>query len=96
MYARNFTFKSTPERRNAVEALAREIYTRFKTLQGFVTVIYLVSEDETDYRSLSIWDSKEDAEGAGASIRDEFGARLGELVVAPPETVFMEVVDPES
>ncbi|MBV1932377.1 MAG: hypothetical protein KUG71_11755 [Porticoccaceae bacterium] len=96
MYARHITFKSTSERRNAIESLAREIYDRFKSLQGFVRVIYLVSEDETSYGSLSIWDSKDDAEGAGVLIRDEFGVRLGELVVAPPETVFMEVIEPDS
>jgi quinol monooxygenase YgiN len=94
MYARYFTFSSTPENRKAIEDMANEAYSHTKSLNGFLSATYVISEDELEYGSFSVWESKEAAEAAGASIREKFMSAIGELATAPPEVVVMEVYDP--
>ena len=96
MYARNFTFKSTAENRKMIEELADTIYSHTKSLQGFVSATYTVSEDETEYGSFTVWLSKEDAETAGDSIREIVMPRLEGIVTAPPVVSVMEVYEPNT
>ncbi len=96
MYARYFSFKSTPENRKTIEELADGIFGYTKSLRGFISVTYVISEDETTYGSLSVWESKEDAEEAGASIREKVLPMLEGVATAPPEVVIMEVYEPKS
>jgi len=96
MYARYFSFKSTPERRKDIEALADDIVVYTRSLKGFVSATYLISEDETHYGSFTIWDSKQDAEAGGAAIREKSMSTLEGLATAPPEVVVVEVYQPKS
>ncbi|MDH3375967.1 MAG: hypothetical protein OEQ39_03245 [Gammaproteobacteria bacterium] len=96
MYARNFTFKTIAENRKIIEELADEIFSYTKSLQGFVSATYTVSEDETEYGSFTIWETKEDAIAAGASIREKVMPRLEGIVTAPPVISVMEVYEPKS
>lgn len=96
MYARNFAFKSTAENRKMIEELADGIYGYTKSLKGFVSATYTVSEDETEYGSFTVWQSKEDAETAGASIREKVMPKLEGIVTAPPVISVMEVYEPKS
>lgn len=96
MYARNFTFESTAENRKKIEEMADGIYAYTSSLQGFVSATYTVSEDETEYGSFTIWESKEDAEAAGASIRERVMPVLEGIATAPPVISIMEVYEPKS
>ena len=96
MYARHFTFKSSAQHRQAIENMADRIYEFTKTLSGFVSATYLVSDDETEYGSLTIWQSKEQAEEAGAAIREKIMPELEGMVTAPPEINVMMVYEPNS
>lgn len=96
MYARHFRFKTNPENRRLVEEMADKIYSHTKFLKGFVSATYTVSEDETEYGSFTVWQSKEDVEAAGASIREKVMPRLEEILTAPPEVSMMEVYEPKS
>ena len=96
MYARYFTFESTAENRKMIEEMADDIYGYTKSLQGFVSATYTVSEDETGYGSFTVWQTKEDAEAAGASIREKVMPRLEGIVTAPPVVSVMEVYQPKS
>ncbi|MFC1560359.1 hypothetical protein ACFL3W_00270 [Pseudomonadota bacterium] len=96
MHARNFTFKTNADNRKAIEEMADGIYSYTRTLQGFVSATYTVSEDETEYGSFTIWQSKEDADSAGASIREKVMPSLEGIVTAPPEISVMEVYEPKS
>ena len=96
MYARYFTFKSTPENRKRIEAMADQIYGFTKSLKGFSEARYLVSEDECTYGSVTLWDSKEDAVAAGARILEQLGNKLQGLATEPPEIAVFEVYDPGS
>lgn len=96
MYARYITIKSTPEHRKAIEKMANRVYGYAKSLKGFISITYVISQDETEYGSFSIWASKEDAEQAGDSIREKVMPALQEIITAPPDVVIMEVYEPES
>ena len=96
MYARVFSFQSSPERRKAIEAMADDMYAFTRSLNGFVSATYLVSEDEREYSSVTLWRSRDDALMAGESLREKLGAILEGLATAPPELAFKEVYDPKS
>jgi heme-degrading monooxygenase HmoA len=96
MFARYFSFKSTAENRRAIELLADEIFGYTKSLNGFVSATYLVSNDDTEYGSFTLWQSREDAEAAGASIREKVMPKLEGIVTGPPVSQVMEVYEPKS
>ena len=96
MYARHFSFQSGPQHRAAIEQMADGMYAFIKTLDGFLSVTYYVSEDQTTYGSFSVWDSKEHAEQAGAALGEKLGNLLGDKASSPPEVVMMEVYQPLS
>jgi heme-degrading monooxygenase HmoA len=94
MYARVLSFQSVPEKRKAIEAMANDLYAFTKSLNGFVHVTYMVSDDEREYSSVSLWESREAAVAAGEAIREKSAAVLGGLASAPPKVVINEVYDP--
>ncbi|MCB1791182.1 MAG: hypothetical protein KDJ24_12875 [Gammaproteobacteria bacterium] len=96
MYARVFSFQSTPEKRSAIEAMADELYTFTKTLPGFVSATYMVSQDECTYSSVTLWETRGAATSAGDSIRERVGAMLQDIAVAPPQVAINEVYRPNS
>lgn len=96
MYARSFVFKSTSEHRGAIELMADGIYGFTKTLKGFVSATYTVSDDDTEYGSFTVWQTKEDAEAAGDLIREQVLPKLEGIVTGPPVTKGMQVYEPKS
>lgn len=94
MYARYLTFKSSPEHRDAIEAMADGMYEYIKTLQGFVSVTYVLSEDETMYGSFSVWETKADADNAGIALGEKLSSLLEGKAASAPEVVTMEVYLP--
>ena len=95
MYARYFTFPSTPDKRSSIETLADGIYAFTRTQPGFVSATYLVSQDQAHYGSLTLWESQEAAEAAGETIRAAIGDKLDGVATAPPEVAIMEVYEPK-
>jgi heme-degrading monooxygenase HmoA len=96
MYARVFSFQSVPEKRKAIEAMANDLYAFTKSLDGFVSATYMVSDDEQEYSSVTLWESKEAAVEAGESMRKKSASVLEAVVTAPPKLVINEVYDPKS
>lgn len=96
MYSRHFTFEAKPESRKLIEEMADEIYRHTKTLKGFVSATYTVSEGETEYGSFTVWQTKADAEAAGASIREKIMPKLAGIIMAPPKISILEVYEPKT
>jgi heme-degrading monooxygenase HmoA len=94
MHARHFTFRSSPEHRGTIEALADDMFALTRTLPGFVSATYLINGDETEYGSFTLWTSLEAAQAAGETLRSATGDRLDGIATAPPETSVMEVYEP--
>ncbi len=94
MYARFFTFKAGPDQRPEVEALADQVFGFVKSQQGFISIHFVISEDENEFGSFSLWESKDDAVAAGESIRSEIGGTLQNLVSEAPRVEVYEVYKP--
>lgn len=96
MYVREFSFQSTPDKRPAIEALADTMFKFTKTLNGFISAHYLVSEDEKRYLSFTMWFTKDDAESAGEILGEKLGNALDDIAIAPPEILVSEVYHPKA
>lgn len=94
MYARILKFNTDPNRRSEVEALADKVFVLARAQQGFISIHFVISPDESEYGSFSLWESEKDAETGGAAIRSEIGAALQELATAPPMIAMYEVYKP--
>ena len=96
MYARKLTFKTRSGVRSEVEALADQAFAFMKPLQGFISVHFLISEDENEYGSFSLWESREEAESGGEAIRSKTREALENLAIEPPTLQVFEVYKPAS
>ena len=94
MYARYLKFKADPSKRSEVEALADRAFAIAKQQQGFISIHFIISSDESEYGSFSLWESKNDAETGGTAIRSETATTLGELASTPPTIDVYEVYKP--
>ena len=82
MYARLSVVSMGPGMRPRVEQLADQLAPRFKALHGFRGVTFLMDEASGDYGSLSLWESREDAEAASAAINPQV-ARIFQGMLTP-------------
>ena len=96
MFARHLSVKSTPENRSSVEAIADEVFGHLKTLDGFVSVHFMVSQDGTEYGSLSLWETREQAESGGAQIQSRVKDKIAAIATEPPVINTYEVYKPKS
>jgi len=94
MYARFLKFNTDPSRRSEVEAVADRAFEIAKQQQGFISIHFVISSDESEYGSFSLWESKDDAETGGDAIRSQIGVSLQELAAAPPTIDVYEVYKP--
>ncbi|GAB2788291.1 hypothetical protein GCM10027040_13120 [Halomonas shantousis] len=95
MYARSLTFKSTADQRERIEALATSMAQFMQSLQGFVDLHYLASEDSTDYASISFWATKDDAQAAGELLCERVLGQIEALSTEPPKIMVYEVYEPQ-
>ena len=94
MYARFLKFNTDPSRRSEVEAVADRAFEIAKQQQGFISIHFVISSDESEYGSFSLWESKDDAETGGGAIRSQIGATQQDLAKAPPTLDVYEVYKP--
>ena len=94
MYARYFTFKGNPDVGSDVEALADQAYGIMKSLQGFVSAHILISEDENEYGSFSLWESRQDAESGGETVRSKTSEVIQKLAAEPPTVRIYKIYKP--
>lgn len=94
MYARLIQFSSDPGKRSEVEAIADKAFAIAKQQQGFISIHFIISADESTYGSFSLWESKNDADTGGESIREQVSAALKEVATAPPLVDMYEIYKP--
>ncbi|MCP4766802.1 MAG: hypothetical protein GY875_11090 [Gammaproteobacteria bacterium] len=94
MYARVLVIKAESSRRAEVEALADKAFAIMKTLPGFISVHFVISEDEDKYGSFSLWESQDAALAAGDTIKPQLAGALQGLASAPPTMEVFEVYKP--
>ena len=94
MYARLLKFNTDPNRRSEVEALADKAFALAKEQKGFISIHFIISSDESEYGSFSLWESENNAETGGSAIRSELTETLQGLGTALPTIDIYEVYKP--
>jgi heme-degrading monooxygenase HmoA len=87
-------FNTDPGRRSEVEALADRAFEIAKQQRGLVSIYFVISPDEGEYGSFSLWESMDEAEAGGDAIRSQTGATPQELAAAPPTIDVYEIYKP--
>jgi heme-degrading monooxygenase HmoA len=93
MYARSLKFNTDPNRRSEVEALADKVFAIAKMQKGFISIHFIISPDESEYGSFSLWESANDAEAGNSAIRSEIGEKLQGLATAPPTLMYTKSIN---
>ena len=94
MYARFLKFNTDPSKRSEVEAIADKAFAIAKQQQGFISIHFIISSDESTYGSFSLWESETDANTGGAEIRSQVNATMQEIASAPPSVDMYEIYKP--
>jgi len=94
MYARLFKFQAGADQRSAAEAMADRAFGLMKSLKGFISVHFVIADDNNGYGSFSLWESREDADNAGDEVRAEIASALESIATAAPEVEIYEVYKP--
>ena len=80
MYARLSVITTGPDMRPQLQQLADHLAEDLRTAPGFRGVTFLMGERPGEFGSFSLWDSKEEAEAAGAVIRPHIAQSFTGLV----------------
>ena len=96
MYAQLSMLTLGPGMRSTAEKLADQFALALRALKGFKRVTFLGDETVGEYASLSVWESKEDAEAAGAVIGPQLEQAVSGIVKGPPTRRFFEVYEPKA
>ncbi len=95
MYGRLLTFTLGPGMRDVATSAADEAFKIYPTLNGFVGVTFmLIDEDRGEYGSLSVWNTREDAESAAETLRPWLMDKLGDKLKGPPDIRTVEIYEP--
>ena len=96
MYASLSVLTLGPGMRSTAENLADQFAPALRALKGFKRVMFLGDETVGEYASLSVWESKEDAEAAAAVIGPQLEQAVRGIVKGPPTRRFFEVYEPKA
>lgn len=93
-FQRVTVFRLQPE---ADPAAVRDLADRFSkimaALPGCRSTCLDLASDGSQLRSVSVWDTAEDADAATASIREPATREMAGMLTAPPTTTIGEVID---
>lgn len=96
MYASLSVVKLGPGMRSAAEKMADQFAPALRALKGFKRVTFFGDETVGEYGSLSLWESKEDAEAAAAVIGPKLQQAVSGMAKEPPTRRFFEVYEPKA
>lgn len=95
MYARLTVFNMGPGKREIATALADDAVKRSRDMEGFVSATYMIFDEEAgDYGSLTLWQTKANADAAASSLMTWMKDEIGDKLTAPPLVRLAEVYEP--
>lgn len=94
MYARYIVLKLGTANRALGKRIADGAASRYAAQKGYRSVTFLFDEAAGEYASLSVWNSREEAEAASAALRPWLLEVTSGQLLAPPESHFFEVYEP--
>jgi len=93
MYAQLVMLTLGPGTRSTAEKIADQFAPALRAMQGFKTITFFGDETTGDYGSLTLWETKEDAEAAAAVMRPKLEQAVSGIAKAPPTRRFFEVYE---
>jgi heme-degrading monooxygenase HmoA len=94
MYARLVMFKLGTGQDAFAEGMAAQFLKAMQDLAGFKQAIFIGDRSIGEYGVLSLWESKEAAEAAGAALAPGLQQALQGQVQSPPSIRVLEVFEP--
>ncbi len=95
MYARLTLFTLGPGQREFAEGLADKFSPLFATLKGFKSTSFMGDFDAGEFGSLSIFETREDADAAGEILTPKLQEAVGDRLKGPPTIKTLEVYEPK-
>ena len=95
MHARLAVLTVGPGMRSTMEKIADEMAAHYRALKGFQSVTFLGDNDTNQYGTVSLWETKEDAEAVDAALGPALREKAGDILKGPPEVRFFEVYEPK-
>ncbi|HAR96880.1 MAG TPA: hypothetical protein DCR97_13105 [Deltaproteobacteria bacterium] len=86
MYAELVMIKLGPGMKPLAEKVADELAPIYKAMNGFRGVVFLGEAEAGEYGSLSIWESKEDAEALHGTMKGRLERLVGRVPKIGPDT----------
>ena len=93
MYATLVMFTLGPGTRSTAEKMAEQFAPLIKGLKGFKNITFLGDDELGEYASVTIYESKEDAEAAVATTGPRLEEALKGIVKGPPTRRLFEVFE---
>jgi heme-degrading monooxygenase HmoA len=96
MHGRLTLITAGPGERAKMEALADKAASRYRQLKGFKGVTFFADEQEGLYGSLTLWESREDAEAAAAAAGPALREELAGIALrGQPQIRTVDVYEPK-
>lgn len=86
MYAELVTIKLGPDMRLMAEKVADQLIPIYKAMKGFRGVMFIGDVQVGEYGSLSLWESKEDAEALHGAMKGRPERLVGRVPKEGPDT----------
>jgi heme-degrading monooxygenase HmoA len=96
MYATFVMFTLGPGTRSTAEKLAEQFAPVISGLKGFKSITFLGDDAVGEYASVTIYESKEDAEAAIATTGPRLEEALKDIVKGPPTRRLFEVFETQA
>ena len=96
MYARLFQFTLGPGQREFAEGRADIFAPIIAALKGHKSTTFMADFDAGEFNTLSIWETKEDAEAAGEELAPWVKEAVGDKLKGPPSVKILEVYEPKT
>ena len=81
--------------RSAGEKIADQFAPMYKTMKGHKSSTFFANYETGECGSLSLWESKEDAEAASAIMRPKLMEAAGGILKGPPTIKTFELYEPK-
>lgn len=96
MYAELVMIKLGPEMRTMAERVADQLAPTYMAMKGFKGVVFIGDAEAGEYGSLSLWESREDAEALHGKMKGRLARLVGRVPKVGPDTRrIFEVYEPE-
>ena len=95
MYAQIVILKTAPGKRSEAEKLADQSFAALKGVKGFKGVTYLGDDDNSEYGSLYLWETKEDLDAVMKELMPRMQEATNALAIEPPFRRIYEVYEPK-